>query len=128
VGQAAASQLNDVVYENDRNINRYVALADTCAETAVTADHMNHRARMVRHLSYGIRERRYSLHAFEARFGLSPHDVFGPEIEWMVAEELVDATPDHLELTLQGILRLGDIEEALAPADHPVAEAGTCCG
>ncbi|MEV0389212.1 coproporphyrinogen-III oxidase family protein [Nonomuraea sp. NPDC050643] len=128
VGQAAASQLNDVVYENDRNINRYVALADTCAETAVTADHMNHRARMVRHLSYGIRERRYLLHAFEARFGSSPHDVFGPEIEWMVAEELVDSTPDHLELTLQGILRLGDIEEALAPADHSVAEAGTCCG
>ena len=67
---------------------------------------------MVRHFSYGIRERRYSLHAFEARFGSSPHDVFGPEIEWMVAEKLVDATADHLELTLQGVLRLGDIEEA----------------
>ncbi|MGW4794019.1 coproporphyrinogen-III oxidase family protein [Nonomuraea sp. NPDC004297] len=126
-GQAAASQLDDVVYENDRNVNRYVALAGASAETAVTADHLDQRARMVRHLSYGIRERRYSLRAFEERFGLSPHDVFGPEIEWMVAEKLVEASADHLELTLLGVLRLGDIEELLAPADHAEARTEACC-
>ncbi|MFI9848250.1 coproporphyrinogen-III oxidase family protein [Nonomuraea sp. NPDC051941] len=127
VGQAAVSQLDDVVYENDRNVNRYMALADARAQTATMADHMNQRARMVRHLSYGIRERRYSLKAFEDRFGPSPHDVFAPEIEWMVAEGLVHATADHLELTLLGILRLGDIEEVLAPADHSAVKAGACC-
>lgn len=119
-GQGAVSQLGAVVYENDPSYAGYTTRALAGEECTVTARALDLPARMARHLSYGIRLASYQESDFAGLFGREVDDVFGRQLRWMGDEGLVDRAGGAISLTLLGILRLGEIEEAISSAEFPL--------
>lgn len=121
-GQGAVSQLAGVIYENDRTYSGYTARALAGTECAVSAEPLAVRASMARRLSYGIRLRSYPEVDFAETFGCDVEDAFEPQLRWMEDEGLIERAGGAISLTLWGILRLGEIEEAISPAPEPLGQ------
>lgn len=113
-GQGAVSQLNGVIYENDRTYPGYTTRALAGEECAVTAQALGQDALMARRFSYGVRLASYPEADFEAAFGRSLDDAFGPQLRQLGDEGLIERTDSAIALTLLGVVRLGEIEQAVS--------------
>jgi oxygen-independent coproporphyrinogen III oxidase len=119
-GMAAMSYLNGETFLNDRDIGSYIAkINDGIMETG-SGQRFSGDAEKRFALLYGLRLRRYPTAWFRERFGCELLDVFDDQLRFLSDRGLVTYDERHVDLTLEGILKLGGIEAYINHASETV--------
>jgi oxygen-independent coproporphyrinogen-3 oxidase len=102
MGVSAYSYLNGCVFQNSTKWDEYVAAASAGESAVRRSVRLSSRAIMAREVVLGLKRLRLDRHAFKSRHGFDLLELYGPRIEQLRREGLVDVADDAVVLTRRG--------------------------
>jgi oxygen-independent coproporphyrinogen-3 oxidase len=110
-GMAAMSYTDGEVVLNERNLGRYIEAVRSGNVDTGAGQRFSRDEEMRFALQYGLRLRNYPTQPFFAAFGCEIKDVFGAELAYLTDRGLITWDDTRIDLTPDGILKLGAIEK-----------------
>jgi oxygen-independent coproporphyrinogen III oxidase len=123
-GMAAMSYTNGEVVLNERNLGRYIAAVRTGNVDTGTGQRFSRDEEMRFALQYGLRLRNYPTAPFLEAFGCEVKDAFGAELAYLTEHGLITWDDARIDLTPDGILKLGAIEKYVTRETSAIAAGG----
>jgi oxygen-independent coproporphyrinogen-3 oxidase len=99
MGVSSYSYLNDTVFQNTSDWGTYVGKV-MAGETPVGRGlRLNSRQQMAREVVLGLKTLRFDRQAFHTRHGFDVLDLYAPQVESLVRDELLEVSDDALTIT-----------------------------
>ena len=99
LGSGAYGYMNHHMYLNEPNVERYIGLAGAGTIPITMGSYTDAQERMARSLVLGLKLLRVKRADFQRAHGIDLYAVFQEQIDWLVAQELVELTDDALQVT-----------------------------
>lgn len=120
-GMAAMSYTNGEVVLNERNLGRYIEKVRGGNVDTGSGQRFSRDEEMRFALQYGLRLRHYPTAPFREAFGCDVQDAFGKELSYCTELGLITWDDTQIDLTSDGILKLGAIEKYVTRENSAIA-------
>lgn len=101
-GLSSYSYLNDVVFQNTASWDKYVAMAGSGQSPVEKSLRLNSKQRMAREVVLGLKMFHFDRAAFRRRHGFDVLDLYGPQLEVLVENDLVEVNDESIDVTRRG--------------------------
>lgn len=122
-GMAAMSYTNGEVVLNERNLGRYIEKVRAGNVDTGSGHRFSRDEEMRFVLQYGLRLRNFPTAPFREAFGCEVKDTFGQELDYLTSRGLITWDDKQIDLTSDGILKLGAIEKYVTRETSSIAAA-----
>jgi len=101
-GLSSYSYLNDTVFQNTASWDKYVAAAGSGKSPVEKLVKLNSRQRMARDVVLGLKTLHFDRPAFRKRHGFDVLDLYGPQVEVLVENGLLEVHDEEITVTRRG--------------------------
>lgn len=113
LGVGSVSNMFGAVFQNARNIRRYIDRASSGNDCVELGRVLTTRERMHRTLAYGLRLVEFDARFFREKYGCGVDTVFNKQLDFLEGEGLLERQGARLRLTVDGVMKLRAVEETI---------------
>jgi oxygen-independent coproporphyrinogen-3 oxidase len=118
IGVSAHSCFNGYVYQNEGETENYLQKINHETLAIPKAHKITAKEKMIRQLTFGLKNMHFDRSRFEKEFGIDVMDMFGDKIKYMEDHRFISISPEQIDLLFDGAVFADDIVREFYLPEH----------